>query len=137
MIPVFRKSFMIVGMLVLVLAIIMLLMPRSIANNQVVQVEFQETTISPGETTNLIVTIRNNLANDMEDVEITANPVDKTSLIITKNIQTEEIIGVGEVRKFIFPVSVYDDVREGIYSVEVDTTIKDQSNIRVTIEVEE
>lgn len=137
MIPVFRKSFMIVGILVIILAIIMLLMPRSIANNQVFQVEFQEETISPGETTNLIVTIRNKLANDMEDIEITANPVDKTSLIITKNIQTEEMIGIGEVRKFIFPVSVYDKVREGIYSVEVGTNIKNQNSIRITIKVEE
>ena len=137
MIPVFRKSFMIIAIIVVILSIVMLLMPKSIANNQTVQVEFQEKVISPGETTMLNVIVKNNLGEDLEGIEIEVKAIDESSLIIGNSIQIEEIIGKDETRKFTFPISVYDNVREGTYSVEVSTNIKDNTNLRISIEVEE
>ena len=137
MVPVFRKSFMIVSIIVIILTIIVLLMPKSIANNQTVQVTFLEKTISPGETTILNIIVKNNFGEDLKDVEIEVNAVDETSLFVANSIQTEEVIGKGETRKFTFPISVYEDVREGTYSIEVNTNIKDNTNTRATIEVKE
>ena len=137
MIPVFRRGFMIVAMIVIVLAIVMLSMPRTISGNKTIQAEFKEEVISPGETTLLTVTIKNNLGRDLKDIEVEAIPVDLSSLYIMNGIQIEDVIGKGETREFSFPVTVQDNVRPGVYSVEIDTNIKDQGSLRISIEVEE
>ncbi|MFH0986687.1 MAG: hypothetical protein V1911_01420 [Candidatus Micrarchaeota archaeon] len=98
---------------------------------------FEKSSISPGEATNLVVFVTNSLGEDAQNVIIKAEAVDSASLNVTGSPQTADIIGDGERRKFVFPVTVFEEVREGVYGVDVTINLGETKKTRVSIEVRE
>ncbi len=134
---IFSRSFLILAIVIVLLASIVLLIPKTTASNGIITAEFSEKTVSSGETVYLTVTLKNNLGRDLEGVEISALPVDNSSLVVMNSEQFEDIIGMDEVREFKFPVTVKDDARAGVYSIKINSNLEDFKEIRVPLKVVE
>jgi len=134
---IFRRSFLIIAMIIVVFALIALIIPKTGASNGLVTAKFSEKEASSGETVYLTVTLKNTLGRDLEGVEISAVPVDNTSLNVMNSEQFEDVIGIDEVREFKFPVTVNDKARAGVYSVKIDSNLKGFKEIRIPLKVVE
>ena len=137
MVKIFRRSFLILAISLIVIALIALTIPKAGGgiSNGLIQAKFNEKTTTPGATVYLTVTLKNSLGKDLHDVEIKATPVDNESLKVYNNDQFEKVIGMNEVREFKFPVEVSKQARDGIYSIEINSNLKEFKKIRVSIEV--
>lgn len=135
MVQVLKKSFLAIAIIIIIISLIFLLLPKSTTSNGLVTASFSKKKASPGETIYLTVNLKNSLGVDLTDVEVDAVPVDNTSLIVANSQQFEDIIGKNEVREFKFPVMINKEARAGVYSIKINSNLKDFKEIRMPIKV--
>ena len=137
MVKIFKRSFLILAISLIVIALIALAMPKTGggASNGLIQAKFSQSTATPGETVYLTVTLKNNLGKDLHEVEVKATAIDNESLKVSNSDQFEKVIGMNEVREFKFPVQISKEARAGVYSIEIDSNLKEFKKIRVPIKI--
>ena len=126
-----KKHIITAVIVVAALVLLALLVPRP----GMVSAHFEAGTLAPGQSTILVVDVRNVLDADVALATVTVHALDPTSIMVAGS-KIAPNLAKGDSRRFSFPVRVNQTALEGSYNVEVAVNLDGKNEtVRATIEV--
>ena len=135
-IPEINKKYLGIGIIIIIVLIFLLFLP-SFFKVKTINAYFSPSAIlSPGQSTNLMIEIRNTLGKDALSASLSVKAIDNKSAIIGEFQQPPQIIEKDQWKKIVVPVSISEGTIEGSYSIEITVTLNGKTEQeRVSIEV--
>ena len=121
--------------LVIIIVLALMFLPQVISAKTINAYFSPTNKLAPGQSTNLVIEATNTIGKDVTSLGVDVKAVNQ-GITVGSFQKPSGLIGSGEMRKMIVPISLNSTLLEGTYAVEIDVTLDGNPfSSRVTLEV--